>query len=135
MIREGKLESAFVVTDPRQNAAVLNVTDTFWSDLNDKYGDFAGHALISCFRFEEPWPTWEVHPAGDEFVCLLEGDIEMTLAMPDGDQTVRLTEPGSFVIVPRGVWHTAAPLESTRMLFVTPGEGTQNREQPDRSSG
>ncbi len=133
MITLGKLDSTFVITDPRQNAVALDVGDNFWSDLDEKYGDFAGHSLISCFSFNEPWPTWEVHPAGDEFVCLLEGDVEMTLAMPDGDQTVRLSEPGSFVIVPRGVWHTAAPLESTRMLFVTPGQGTENREQPVRS--
>ena len=135
MIAQGKLDSTFVVTDPRQNAVALDVGDNFWSDLDEKYGDFAGHSLISCFRFEEPWPTWEVHPAGDEFVCLLSGDVEMTLAMPDGDQTVRLNEPGSFVIVPRGVWHTAAPIKPTKMLFVTPGQGTENREQPVRSSG
>ncbi len=133
MIAQGKLDSTFVITDPRQNAAALDVGENFWSDLNEKYGDFAGHSLISCFSFEEPWPTWEVHPAGDEFVCLLEGDVQMTLAMPGGDETLRLSEPGSFVIVPRGVWHTAAPSAPSRMLFVTPGQGTENREQPDRT--
>ena len=132
MIRQGRLASPFVVTDPAQNAVALDVGNRFRSDLDEKYGDFAGHSLISCFSFEERWPTWEVHPAGDEFVYLLEGDVDMTLAMPDGDETVRLSEPGSFVIVPRGIWHTAAPHTPTRMLFVTPGQGTENREQPDR---
>ncbi len=135
MIKQGKLNSTFVVTDPRQNAVTLKVTDTFWSDLDERYGDFKGHTLISCFSFDEPWPTWEVHPAGDEFVCLLEGNVEMTLAMAEGDETLRLSEPGSFVIVPRGIWHTASPLKPTRMLFVTPGEGTENREQPVRGDG
>lgn len=133
MIRQGRLDSTFVVTDPGQNAVALDVGDDFWSDLDEKYGDFAGHSLISCFSFEKPWPTWEVHPAGDEFVFLLEGDVEITLAMQGGDETVRLSEPGSFVIVPRGIWHTAAPHAPTRMLFVTPGQGTENSEQPDRS--
>ncbi len=135
MIRHGQLDSTFVVTDPRHNAVALNVTDALWSDLDERYGDFSGHTLISCFAFDDAWPTWEVHPAGDEFVCLLEGDVEMTFAMPDGDETLRLSEPGSFVIVPRGVWHTASPAKHTRMLFVTPGEGTENREQPVRGNG
>jgi quercetin dioxygenase-like cupin family protein len=40
---------------------------------------------------------------------------------------VSLTEPGSFVIVPKGTWHTARIAKPTSMLFVTPGEGTQNK--------
>jgi quercetin dioxygenase-like cupin family protein len=41
-----------------------------------------------------------------------------------------LSRPGAFVVVPRGAWHTARIAEATTMLFVTPGEGTENREQP-----
>ena len=71
---------------------------------------------------------------GDEFVCLLSGDAEMILAMRGGDETVRLNSPGQFVIVPRGVWHTAKVHAATRMLFVTPGQETENLEQPRRES-
>lgn len=127
-----QLAATFVVTNAALQSETVDVTDTFWADLDAKYGEFEGCSLISCFEFSEAWPTWEMHPAGDEFVCLLEGDVEMTLALPDGDETVHLTEPGSFVIVPRGVWHTASPAKSTRMMFVTPGQGTENREQPVR---
>ncbi len=67
------------------------------------------------------------------FVCLLAGDAEMTLALPGGDRTVCSSEAGSFVIVPRGTWHTAKINAPTRMLFVTPGQGTENREQPVRA--
>ena len=63
---------------------------------------------------------------------LMAGDAEMILAMPGGDESVRLTEPGSFVIVPRGTWHTAKVHSPTQMLFITPGQGTENREQPVR---
>ena len=133
MIAQGRLDSTFVVTDPGQNAVALSVGDTFWSDLDEKYGDFAGHSLISCFSFEEPWPTWEVHPAGDEFVYLLSGEAEMILATADGDKTVTLSNPGEFVIVPRNTWHTARVSVPTAMLFVTPGEGTINAEEPERN--
>lgn len=129
-----QLESTFVVTTQDFAAETIDVTDTIWAELDAKYGDFKGRTLISSFAFSEAWPTWEMHPAGDEFVCLLDGDVDMTLALPDGDNTVRLSESGTFVIVPKGVWHTANPHRPTSMLFVTPGEGTENREQPVRES-
>jgi quercetin dioxygenase-like cupin family protein len=52
-----------------------------------------------------------------------------------GDECVRLSEPGTFVIVPKNTWHTARIHAPTRMLFVTPGEGTVNAEQPERGGG
>lgn len=127
-----RIESTFVVSGPDFVSQTIDVTDTIWADLDKTYGDFKGRTLISSFAFSEAWPSWEMHPAGDEFVCLLEGDVEMTLALPDGDKTLRLNETGSFLIVPKGVWHTANPHKPTRMLFVTPGEGTENRDEPVR---
>lgn len=38
----------------------------------------------------------------------------------------------TFVVVPRGTWHTAKVHAATTMLFITPGEGTENRESPPR---
>jgi mannose-6-phosphate isomerase-like protein (cupin superfamily) len=73
------------------------------------------------------WPTWEMHPAGDEVVVLMSGAAEMVLDRGGGHETVSLTQPGSFVIVPKGTWHTARISTPTSMLFVTPGEGTQNK--------
>ena len=124
------IQSTFVVVNPKLTADSVPVTDTIWSDLDEKYGDFAGHSLISSFSFDADWPTWEIHPEGDEFVCLLSGDADMILRTDDGEQCVRLHTPGSFVIVPKGTWHTAKVNAPTSMLFVTPGQGTENREQP-----
>ena len=56
----------------------------------------------------------------------------MVFATSEGEDVVTLSEPGYYVIVPRGVWHTARVREPTQMLFVTPGEGTENREEPVR---
>lgn len=127
-----QLATTFVVNAPDFSAETIEVTDTIWEDIDTRYGDFNGRTLISSFEFNEAWPTWEMHPAGDEFVCLLSGDVDVTLALPGGDKTERLTEPGEFLIVPQGVWHTASPRKPTSMLFVTPGEGTENREEPLR---
>lgn len=77
------------------------------------------------FRFTEDWPTWEIHPAGDELVVLLAGKVDMVLRLADGDRVVPLEHRGA-VVVPRGTWHTARVHAPSEMLFVTPGEGTEN---------
>lgn len=124
------LRTTFVVVNQELRADTVAVTDTIWSDLDEKFGNFAGHTLIASFSFDDDWPTWEIHPNGDEVVCLMSGDAEMILATGDGEQRVRLEEPGSFVVVPKNTWHTAKVHAPTTMLFVTPGEGTENREAP-----
>ncbi len=102
----------------------------FYQELDTEFDGFAGCTLISRFSFDEPWPTWEMHPKGDEFVYLLEGDTDLIL-LQDGEETaVRIHVPGDYVVVPQGVWHTAHPYGPTSLLFITPGEGTLNEEQP-----
>lgn len=133
MSKSMHIASSFVVMNSNFEAETVAVSDDLYPELDRKYGDFAGRMLISSHTFDENWPTWEVHPKGDEFVILIAGDVDMVLASDDEDRTVRLSEPGSFVIVPRGVWHTAIVHKPTQMMFVTPGEGTENRELPDRS--
>lgn len=132
MATHSNLADTFVISTPGFEADTIDVTKNIWADIEAKYGDFEDLTPISSFAFEEAWSTWEMHPAGDEFVCLLDGDVDVTLAMPGEDTTVRLSAPGEFAIVPKGVWHTASPHRPTTMLFVTPGEGTENREQPVR---
>ena len=95
--------------------------------LTRKFGDFKGKRLISHFTFDQDWETWEMHPTGEEFVCLLAGQVDLILEQDDMEQTVSLETPGSYVLVPRGLWHTAKIHQPSSMLFTTPGEGTQNR--------
>ena len=129
------IRSSFVVVNKDLLADFVSVTDTIWSDLDEKFSDFSGHSLIASFSFDDDLPTSEVHPEGDEFVCLLSGDADMILDTAEGEQNVRLNRPGSFVIVPKGTWHTAKVPASTSTLFVTPGQGTGNREQPSGRNG
>lgn len=108
------------------------VSENFYQELDEDFDDFAGHVLIQRFSFDAPWPTWEVHPEGDEFVYLLVGDTDVILNGNGEERTVRVSEPGSYVVVPKGVWHTARPHAPTTLLFVTPGEGTLNAEEPGK---
>jgi len=83
--------------------------------------------LVSMFRFEGPWESWEMHPEGDEVVVCVEGRLTLLQEMADGE--VRRTElgVGDYAINPRGIWHSADTDRPTMALFITPGLGTQNR--------
>jgi oxalate decarboxylase/phosphoglucose isomerase-like protein (cupin superfamily) len=70
----------------------------------------------------------ERHPAGEELVMLLSGAATLVLEDESGqEQSVHLSDPGSYVLVPRNVWHTARTSVPTTMLFLTPGAGTEHR--------
>jgi mannose-6-phosphate isomerase-like protein (cupin superfamily) len=121
------LASTFVVIQPDHSAVPVAVTPTVFEELDRRFEEFKGRILVSSFDFEADWPSWEIHPAGDEIVCLLYGDVTMILDRNGREEAVHLSEPGSFVIVPRDTWHTARTSIPTRMLFVTPGQGTRNK--------
>jgi mannose-6-phosphate isomerase-like protein (cupin superfamily) len=120
------LADTFVVLSPGKVAGTVTNTPTVFEDLDREYGDFNGHELIALFEFREDWPSWEVHPKGDEIVVLLSGRATFVLNLDSGKREISLGQPGDSVIVPRGVWHTARIETPTRMLFITPGEGTLN---------
>jgi mannose-6-phosphate isomerase-like protein (cupin superfamily) len=124
-----KLNDTFAVLKPDLSIEPVAVSPTIYQELDARFDHFRGHVLISLHAFDADWPTWEKHPAGDEVVVLLSGSAKFVLKMPSGEERVELAEPGSCVIVPRDTWHTARVSEPTRMLFVTPGEGTENRAE------
>jgi mannose-6-phosphate isomerase-like protein (cupin superfamily) len=120
------LASTFIVLQPDQSAVPVAVTPTIWQELDRRFEDFKGRVLVSCFTFDSDWDTWEMHPAGDELVCLLSG--RASFEFEGRGIVAELSEPGTFVIVPKGTWHTAHTNVPTKMLFVTPGEGTKNKD-------
>jgi hypothetical protein len=121
------LASTFVVVEPHHAAIPVAVTPTIYEELDQRFENFKGRLLVSSFSFDSDWPTWEIHPAGDEIVCLLSGDVHLVLDRNGIEEIVHLRDPGSFVIVPKETWHTARTSVATTMLFLTPGEGTQNK--------
>lgn len=122
----------FPVITPRMEVQALPWTGgkEFYEGLDRHFGGFENHVLVSCHEFDEPWPTWECHPMGDEIVILLSGSAKLTLLFDGGETDVALAQPGEFAIVPRGTWHTATAASNARMLFITPGEGTENKLNP-----
>lgn len=64
--------------------------------------------------------------AGDEVVIVIEGSMVLVLDLPTGEERHALRAP-QVVIVPAGVWHSADVEDRAVALFLTLGEGTQNR--------
>ena len=102
--------------------------DSFWPRLmRGELGDFHHEYLVTCFTFTADWPSWERHPLGDEIVCLVAGSATLVLEHEGGAQEISLALPGEFALVPRGIWHTGKVQDSATLLFITAGEGTENR--------
>jgi len=112
------------------SAVALPVTDSFWEDLGAGAFDHLGAGrLVSQMDFLEDWTSWEMHPHGEEFIYLLGGSVDFVVSANGVETTTSLVSPGTFLIVPRGAWHTANVHERSSMLFITPGEGTQHRHR------
>ncbi len=124
-----RIPETFVVLTPDQSAQPVPVTPSIYQDLQANFDDFKGHVLVSVHVFSEDWKTWERHPAGDEVVMLLTGRVTLHLKTAGAETTTALTAMGEYVVIPRGLWHTAKVSEPTTMLFITPGSGTENKAE------
>ena len=82
--------------------------------------------LVTLGRQDAPWDSWERHPAGEEIVVLVSGRVDLIQEI-DGEERVVALTPGTAVINPRNVWHTANVHEPGDALFITPGRGTEHR--------
>jgi len=83
--------------------------------------------IVSLFRFEEPWTSWEMHPAADEVVCCIQGHMTLHQELSDGSTRSHELGPGEYAINPPGAWHTADADGPVVALFITAGKGTTHR--------
>ena len=125
-----RIADTLPVLTPGMDVIPVRWSSTFYDDLDRRFGGFAGHVLVSCHEFTEPWTTWEMHPRGDEVVMLMTGEATLVLRREGKNSELPLRSPGEYAVVPRGTWHTARITARARMLFITPGEGTQNCAAP-----
>jgi quercetin dioxygenase-like cupin family protein len=73
-------------------------------------------------------PVWECHPEGDEIVVVLEGKGTF-LQEIDGEERRMTFSPGTALINPAGVWHTANVEQAMKAIYLTPCPGTRHRER------
>jgi len=125
-----KLNATFVVLDANQKATPIELSPSLYQEIDEKFDGFRGCSLVSEYTFDADWPTWEMHPHGDEILYLLAGTACLYLYEDGVESQLELSQLGSFVKIPQGVWHTAKVDSSCTILFVTPGEGTQQSADP-----
>ena len=119
-------ESTFIHLDEGGDAVLMPVDEDFWTKMHSRLDR---GRLVSRFRSEDNWESWERHPAGDELILLLSGRMTLLVEKPNGSVARSDLGPGGAVVVPRGCWHTADVHEPCDALFVTPGRDTEHRER------
>ena len=125
-----RFDDVRVILAPNATATTKAITPNFYAELDGEFNNFEGHILVMAHSFSEDWGMWEMHPIGDEIVVLLEGDVDFVLWRDGAEAVLNMLEPGSYVVVSQGVWHTARPHKKTSMIFFTPGQGTRNEATP-----
>lgn len=131
-MKQNTLSSTFVVIDSNLKAHAVAVTPNLYPDLDAKFRNFRSCILLAEYTFEADWPSWEMHPAGDEILLLISGSAEVLLMLNGKLVSTPLDQIGSTLVVPQGTWHTAKVKESCRIVFMTPGEGSLHALQPPR---
>lgn len=119
------LGHTFVHLKDLGQAASIPVDERFWSTV-DTRSDLQVGRLLGSLVLEKDPPHWEMHPAGDELVVALSGAFEVVMQDGRADHVVELAAGQAF-LVPFGVWHRLMVKAPGRILFVTPGKGTQHR--------
>jgi len=117
------LEDTYLSLDGQGGLARHSV-EGFWEGI-DSNTDLLG-TLVAAFVSTEDWPHWEMHPAGEEVLVLVEGRMTLLLDEPGGERRVEMA-PGATCVVPRGVWHRALVAETSKVIGITYGASTQHR--------
>lgn len=100
----------------------------WYTDYDARHGgDGPEGRLVSMYRFDADWTSWEMHPTGDEVVLCIDGAITLHREHADGTSDSATLGPGDYAINPPGCWHTADIAGHATALFITAGEGTQHR--------
>jgi mannose-6-phosphate isomerase-like protein (cupin superfamily) len=119
------LESTFINLRPDDSAKALKIGPRFWATIA-KRSDLGDGRLMGTTAQNADWPHWERHPGGDEILVMLSGEMDLVLETRSGNRRVRL-KAGQTFVVPRGVWHRGLARKPGKLMFITPGAGTEHR--------
>lgn len=120
------LETTYLALDRQGGVAALPVGPEFW-DTIDRNPALTAGTLVGVYPLTGDWPHWEMHPAGDEVLVLLEGAATMIVRHRDGQEARHALQAGSTLVVPAGAWHRALVTAPGRLLALTYGAGTEHR--------
>lgn len=93
-------------------------------ELTMRFFTALDQCTVGVSRFSTP-THWERHPAGDELLHVLEGEMEVT-TLTDGGPVLSTVQAGSIFICPRGLWHRLRSVSPVSLFYATPGEGIEH---------
>lgn len=125
MVETFTLDSTYIHLGPDDSARAMEGGDSFWAGIAERR-DLDQGRLMGTTGQSADWDHWERHPAGDEILTLLSGEMELVLEAAGREQRAVL-KPGQTFIVPRGVWHRGIVKKPGQLMFLTPGAGTEHR--------
>jgi hypothetical protein len=90
------LSSTYLRLRPDASIEPLPADGKFWERMAaGEFGDFHNEYLVVCHAFETDWSMSEMHPRGDEIVCLLSGSVTFILGREGGTQAIELVAASS----------------------------------------
>src|SRR5262245_39229295 len=110
------LNDTYVHLEDGPTAARIEVGPDFSATIARRT-DVHGGRPVLITRSDADWPHWEMHPAGDEIVCLLSGSADLVLDEAGGERIVPV-RGRTACVVPRGVWHRAIVHEPSETLHI-----------------
>jgi mannose-6-phosphate isomerase-like protein (cupin superfamily) len=119
------LDRTFLNLRPDGSVTPIKVGPRFWATIHRRT-DLDDGRLVTMSRQAEDWSHWERHPAGDEVLILLSGELQIVLESAGRTRRVAM-RAGQSLVVPKGVWHRAVVKKTGNMVFITPGAGTEHR--------
>jgi mannose-6-phosphate isomerase-like protein (cupin superfamily) len=125
MSKAFSLDSTYVNLRPDDSATTLKVDARFWRSVH-KRRDLNSGRLVGVTPQKVDWPIWERHPNGEEILIMLSGEMDIVMETRSGNRRRRL-KAGQSLVVPRGVWHRGLARKPGKLMFITPGAGTEHR--------
>ena len=119
------LETTYLAVDGRGDVVELPVGPDFWRTI-DRNEALEDASLLGVYPMKGDWAHWEMHPAGDEVLVLLDGAATMIFEEAGAERRMEM-KAGTTLVVPAGTWHRALVRVPGRLLALTYGKGTEHR--------
>jgi len=113
------LDSTYIHLRPDESALAMEGGPAFWAGIAQRHDLDHGRLMGSTDQTKD-WDHWERHPAGDEILVLLSGELELVLQTGRGERRARL-KAGQTFVVPKGLWHRGIVHKPGDLMFITPG--------------
>ena len=120
-----ELDSTYVQLHDGPAVDLIRVDPDFWDRIEERKELHQGRLLMVTHQ-SGAMTHWEMHPAGDELLYLLSGNMDVVLELNNSERIVSL-QARSAVIVSQGIWHTLRIHSPGDLLSITRGAGTQVR--------